>query len=115
MAAVSNTQTSFRHLPPKNPPKTYPNPIKTALQYNERLESGQEKTQSELASALGVSRAKVTQMLNLLKLDEEIKEYIASLDNSDSRLRILTERRLRKLVQVESKEEQWELFRDWLE
>ena len=33
-------------------------------------------TRTELARKLGISRARVTQMLNLLKLPEELKEEI---------------------------------------
>jgi len=38
------------------------------------LESGLVESQADLAVLLGVSRAQVAQMLNLLKLDEEIQE-----------------------------------------
>jgi len=51
-------------------------------------------------------------MLNLLKLNEEIIDVVASLDEEDERLKELTERRLRVLTQVEDKEEQMERFRE---
>ncbi|MCK5036231.1 MAG: hypothetical protein KAS73_10090 [Candidatus Sabulitectum sp.] len=48
-------------------------------------------TKAELARKLGISRARVTQMLNLLKLPEELKEEIEAMgDNWDRRL--VTER-----------------------
>ena len=56
-------------LPPSSASKTYPNPLTVALQYKEVLDSGLVSSQADLAVLLGVSRAKVTQMLNLLKLD----------------------------------------------
>lgn len=91
-------------------PKTYTNPVKIALHYQTMLEQGLAQSQADLASLLGVSRAKVTQMLNLLKLDEEIQEFILGLDETDERLKMLTERRLRELVKVEDGEVQREQF-----
>jgi hypothetical protein len=73
-----NWQTPVFHIgvPPvikqANSPKTYPNPIKIALQYKGMIDSGQAKNQADLARILGVSRAKATQMLNLLKLSNTI-------------------------------------------
>ena len=62
----------------------------------------------------GVSRSRIVQMLNLLKLDEEILSLILGLDSSDERLKILTERRLRPLVQIRDREIQsrafWEMM-----
>ena len=43
-------------------------------------------------------------MLNLLKLDKEIQSFILSLDSTDERLKVLTERRLRPLVQITDRE-----------
>ena len=43
--------------------KIYPNPLKIALQYKEMLDLGQAESQADLARILGVSRAKVTQMI----------------------------------------------------
>jgi hypothetical protein len=97
---------------PAASPRTYSNPIRTALQYKGLLKSGHIETQAELASFLGVSRAKVTQMLNLLKLDGEIIEMVSGLDEEDERLRRVTERRLRELTQIEDEEEQMERFRE---
>jgi len=91
-------------------PKTYTNPIKTALHYHTMLEQGLVQSQADLARHLGISRAKVTQMLNLLKLDEKIQEFILGLEETDERLKVLTERRLRELVKVEDEKVQKEMF-----
>ncbi|MBH81147.1 MAG: hypothetical protein CMQ49_11635 [Gammaproteobacteria bacterium] len=76
--------------------------MKLAVQYNEILESGMIASRADLARHLGVSRAKVTQILNLMKLAPEIRDFIANLEESDERLQILTERQLRPLVQCGS-------------
>ena len=91
--------------------KIYSNPVKLALQYNEILESGIIASQADLARHLGVSRAKITQILNLLKLPAKIRDFIADLDDTDERLRVFTERRLRPLVQCSAVEEQSTLFK----
>jgi len=83
---------------PKKSVKTYVNPVKVAFEYQEMLDSVGSK--AELAEKLGVSRAKVTQMLNLLKLDDEILEFLVSLEDIDKRLEIFTERRLRGWVEL---------------
>ena len=96
-------------------PEIYRNPVKIALQYQEMLDGGKAKSQAELAQALGVSRAKVTQMLNVLKLDEEIKAFMLSMDDGDERLSVLTERKLRSLVKIPEhlqKERFWGLVVD---
>ena len=105
-------KTSFIDIgtSPQLKPNTYPNPIKEAIHYRWMLDSGKAKSQADLAHRLGVSRARVTQMMNLLKLDEEIQEFILGLEDTDKRLKVLTERRLRSLVQNKEAEIQRELF-----
>ena len=70
------------------------------MKYKAYLDSGEATSQADLARKLGVSRAKVTQMLNLLKLDVGIRDFMLSLDNEDERLEILTERRLRCWIRM---------------
>lgn len=49
-------------------------------------------------------------MLNLLKLDEEIQSFILSLNSTDERLKKVTGRRLRPLVQISDPDVQREQF-----
>ena len=74
------------------------------------LDSGFITSQADLAYYLGVSRAKVTQMLNLLKLDTGIRDFMLELEDTDERLRVLTERRLRPLTQSGDRNFQWTQF-----
>jgi len=54
-----------------------------------------QKSKAELARKIGVSRARVTQILNLINLAPEIRNYLNfTTDQND--LKTLTERRLRK-------------------
>jgi hypothetical protein len=53
-----------------NKPKPiYRNPIYLAREYKEMIDSRQVKNQSDLARLKGISRARVTQILDLLQLD----------------------------------------------
>ena len=49
-------------------------------------------TKADLARKLGISRARITQMLNLLKLPEELKEEIEAM--GDHWVRILVSERM---------------------
>jgi hypothetical protein len=65
-----------------------------AREWREAIEKGQYKSQADLARKKGISRARVTQVLNLLKLDAEVQEMVVSLGDplpSGS----VTERKLR--------------------
>ena len=45
------------------------------------IETGEVKNQSELANKLGISRARVSQVLTILKLDEKLMSAIKQLGN----------------------------------
>ncbi|BBM86172.1 hypothetical protein UABAM_04558 [Candidatus Uabimicrobium amorphum] len=57
---------------------------------------------SQLAKKLGTSRARVTQMLNLLKLCGEVQKIVVGLGDYWGK-RIVTERQLRRLVKMNYK------------
>ena len=67
--------------------------------YKEMLEKGVVKNSAELARKEGLSRARVTQILNLFKLAPEIQNYLMTItDRKD--LKILNERRLRIIAKI---------------
>lgn len=80
------------------------------MKYKAYLESGEVKSQADLARRLCVSRARITQTMNLLKLAPEIQRFIVNLEGTDKRLQLPTERRLRPLVQIEKGAEQYNRF-----
>ncbi|MCK5133891.1 MAG: hypothetical protein KAR40_17285 [Candidatus Sabulitectum sp.] len=57
------------------------------------------QTKADLARKLGISRARVTQLMNLLKLPEELKEEIEGMGDYWGR-RLVTERMLRSSVEI---------------
>ena len=88
----------------------HPNYLKRALYYHELLEKGYVQSQTALAKQVGISRTKTRLILQLLKLDDKIKDFILKIDDADPRLSFLSVYRLQPLLQVESKERQRRKF-----
>lgn len=71
--------------------EAYENPIEKALSCAKMMQE-EYLSQNSLAKKLGISRVRVTQILNLLKLPPELQEYILA----HGREKQITERSLRK-------------------
>lgn len=71
--------------------ESYVNPISRAREY-ERILKEEALSQSQLAQKISVSRVRITQFLNLLKLPQEKQEYILN----NGKAEMITERTLRK-------------------
>ena len=99
---IDRTFTSTFYFPqkikknPKNKP-AYRNPIYLAKEYKGMIDSGKVKNQAELARKLGVSSARVTQILNILKLDSRIIQELEKHGNP-LESKIINERILRSYV-----------------
>ena len=91
----------------KNKP-VYRNPIYLAKEYRKMLNSGKVKNQAELAKMKSVSRARVTQILNLLKLNSSIIQELERFGDP-LKLNIIPERMLR-LYSNKSSKKQIEFF-----
>ena len=63
---------------------------------------------AELARRNSMSRARVTQIMNLLKLESRIKEEILNMSQSEQRY--FTERKLRKIAGLSSSKKQLQAF-----
>ena len=61
------------------------------------IDSEKVKNQAELAGIKGISRARVTQILNLLKLDKNIVDNLEQIGDSMNR-KVISERDLRKNI-----------------
>lgn len=78
------------------------------------LSMGVAKNKAEIARIEGVSRARETQILNLINLVPEIRNYLNfTADQND--LKILTERRLRKIAKIKNHKLQIENFQELLQ
>lgn len=72
------------------------------------LDAGVVNSRAELARRMGVSRARITQMLSLLKLPAEIQEQILRLPEKEQRY--FTERKLRQIIRLDSSQKQHDAF-----
>jgi len=75
--------------------------LQRACAFRRLLDSGEAENRAEIARRYGISRASVTQIMNLLKLPEEILDHIARLPEKEQ-LRS-SERLLRAVVALDSK------------
>jgi hypothetical protein len=73
-------------------------------------QQGKVKSRAELAKKEGVSRARITQILNLLNLAPEIQSYLLTFADRKT-LQILTERRLRTIAKITNQKQQMKKFR----
>jgi len=84
----------------KNPSsvnKSYRNPIFLAREYKEMINNGRVKNQTELARIKRISRARVTQIINLLKLDKSIIDNLEQIGDPMDK-KVISERKLRKTI-----------------
>jgi len=86
------------------------NPLKKALFYQNLLDEGLMESQAEISRNLGVVRARITHFISLLKLCDEIKDFILCLPDGDEKLKLLNERKLRHIVTLKDKNLQLEAF-----
>lgn len=68
------------------------------------------ETLSQVGMRFNVIRARVSQMLNLLNLDESIREYLSSIDDAQKH-NYFTERKLRNIAVIKDKKERNSSFR----
>ena len=90
------------------PIKCKPHPINIALKYE--ILYKQYNSMTAVAKEFCVTRVRICQMLNLLKLDKKIIEYLVSLTNQKE-INYWTERKLRKLVNI-PKNNQFDAFQE---
>ena len=72
------------------------------------MENG--KTKADIARKVGTSRARVTQVMSLLKLHPDIQKYLNSTEH-DLNAELLTERILRDIAAIQNSEDQLAAFR----
>lgn len=77
----ANNRITRRLLRQHKPVICKPNPIKTALKYQRMYEDATYQSMEKVAQELGITRARVSQMLNLLKLDQRIIDFIQNITN----------------------------------
>jgi hypothetical protein len=74
------------------------------------LDEGVVRNQAEIARLRGISRARVTQLVNIAELPQQILDYLLSLSAEEQAC--YTERRLRRIVRLDSEEERVKAFEE---
>jgi hypothetical protein len=112
---VVGMATQEDNLKPIRAPKTprVVDLLRKATEWQDLLESGKVANQAEIASKEGITRARVTQVLGLLRLAPEIQEKIITSPGTIHR-RIVTERMLRPIGAIADQREQVEEFHRFL-
>jgi hypothetical protein len=89
--------------PPENKVVRLPkkNIIHKATKWKKKLNDGSVSSMSEIAKKEGLTRARVTQIMNLLKLPAEMQEFLLKLDGPKE-IREFSERKLRNKQKVKS-------------
>jgi hypothetical protein len=105
-------------LPPRarnrKPPKGPRTPrvvelLRKALEWQALLTSGDVPSQTAIAQREGITRARVTQVMGMLRLAPEIQQHILSLPDMVRRP-VVTERALRPISPIEDHDQQLQLF-----
>ena len=104
----SKNRITRRLLREHRPAVCKPNPITIALKYQKMYQDAAYQTMEKVGDQFGVSRVRVHQMLNLLKLDQRIIDYIGNITNP-RQSNFWSEHRLRKIATL-PKEKQYEKF-----
>jgi len=98
----------------RKPPKSPQTPkvvkfLRTAKEWQRQLDAGEIGNQAAIARREGITRARVTQILGLIRLSPEIQEHILSLPEMAHRP-VITERALRPIALLENRATQNDLF-----
>jgi hypothetical protein len=83
--------------------------LRQALEWQALLESGEVANQAEIARREGITWARVTQVMGMLRLAPEIQDHILSMPDAVRRP-ALTERALRPIAQLENRTAQHAAF-----
>jgi len=107
-----------RSAPPSKPARIPKPPriieiLRKATEWQTLLESGKVATQSNIACQEGITRARVTQVMGLLRLAPEIREKILSLPDTLHRPPV-TERMLRPIGAIADQHDQVREFHRFL-
>ncbi len=89
----------FNHNLIKTGKHQYRNPIYLAKEWRRALDDGEYPSPAALARHIKVSRARVTQIMNLLELSPDVLEMISAVGDP-LRSPITAERRLRPLLKL---------------
>ncbi len=90
--------------------KLYRHPLALAYEFQELLEAKEVNNRAEIARRYGLSRARVTQVMSLLRLSDEIQGYVMALPSREQRQ--YSGRRLQGVVGIPDEAAQGKAFED---
>ena len=104
-------------LPRRDKPKPSKEPktprvvelLRKAIEWQALLESGETASQAEIARREGITRARVTQVMGMLRLTPEIQQHTLSMPDVIRRP-VITERALRPIAKMKKHEDQLRAF-----
>lgn len=85
-----------------------------AMEWQRQLDAGEVDTQAAIARCEGITRARVTQVMAMLRLAPEIQERILTMPDSVGRP-MISERALRPIAALENPAAQKARFRDLIQ
>ncbi|MCK4511064.1 hypothetical protein KAW64_04955 [bacterium] len=88
--------------------------LRVAKEWQRQLDAGEVDTQGAIALREGITRARVTQIMAMLRLSPEIQEHILAMPESIGRPP-LSERALRPIAGLESLADQKARFEEWIQ
>ena len=102
---VSAVPERTRRAKPPKPPKKPTTPrvvelLRKAIEWKRQLDAGEVCNQADIARRESVTRARVTQVMSMLRLAPEIQEHILAMPDTVRRP-ALTERAIRSIAQTE--------------
>ena len=111
-AVPERTRRARRPKPPREP-RTPPavETLRKAIAWRHEIDVGNVASQAEISRREGLSRARVTQVLMLLRLAPDIQESILSLSGDPNPPR-LSEKMLRRISRIQDPEEQTAALED---
>ena len=87
--------------------------LRKAIEWQALLESGDAANQAAIARREGITRARVTQVMGMLRLAPEIQQHVLSLPDMVRRPAI-SERALRSITMFDNEHQQFQAFADIL-
>lgn len=85
--------------------------LRKAQEWRRQLDAGGVRTQAEIARREGITRARVTQIMALIRLAPEIQDHVLSLSAMAHRS-VITEKALRPIALHQNRITQIDLFRE---
>ena len=110
-----NRRVVFRWEPPTaGPARVWTSPLHEARRYASIIKSDPAvRTQADLAREMGVTRVRITQVMNLLRLAPEVQDRLLGLEDPKE-VQFFSERRLRPLIPIEDPRRQLREFQKML-